>query len=219
MKIERGEDPGPFRKAAQYKPHLRPLFRCRCAYCLMPDDRLGGEEGMTVDHFRPESRYPDLRLAWANLYYACSVCNSQYKRDYPTLEEERAGKRFVDPCANDYDDHFRLAPDPATGALCRVRPLSEAAEYSVLRLKLNYRKPLHDYWRGLNQEETLLLEREIEIRERLEDCKRLTEQGGPNDELRHLRRDYELQLRKTHAELADVRQLRPFPVEQRPTAG
>ncbi len=135
MRIERGRDPGPFCKAAQYKPHLRPLFRRRCAYCLMPDDRLGGEDGMTVDHFRPESRYHDLRLAWANLYYACSVCNSQYKRDYPTLEEERAGKRFVDPCEEDYDDHFRLVPDPVTGALCRVRSLSEAAEYSALAFR------------------------------------------------------------------------------------
>lgn len=219
MRVERGPDPGPFRKAAQYKPHLRPLFRRRCAYCLMPDDRLGGEDGMTVDHFRPESRYPDLRLAWANLYYACSVCNSHYKRDHPTPEEEGAGKRFVDPCQEDYDDHFRLVPDPATGTFCRVRPLSEAAEYSVFRLRLNRRKPLQDFWRELDRAETQLLGRVDEILPLLEACQRLTEQRGPSDELHRLRKDYELQLRRTHASLAAVRQLRPFPVEREQLAG
>ncbi len=219
MRIERGRDPGPFRKAARYKPYLRPLFRRRCAYCLMPDDRLGGEDGMTVDHFLPESRYRDLRLAWANLYYACSVCNSQYKRDYPTLEEVRAGKRFVDPCQEDYDDHFRLVPDPITGVLCRVQALSGAAEYSVLRLGLNRRKFLRDYWRGLDYAEAQLVHRDNEIRQGLEDCKRAIQQDGPSDELHRLRKDYELQLRKTHVDLNAVRQLRPFPVKRNHLGG
>ena len=109
MRIERGPSPGPLPDHTAYKPHLRPLFRFRWRYCLTPDDRLGGEEGMTVDHFKPQRRYPELRLSWSNLYYACSICNSHYKKDYPTLGEEAEGKRFVDPCEEDPDEHFRLS--------------------------------------------------------------------------------------------------------------
>ena len=165
MKIERRSDPGPFSKHSDYKQHLRLLFRCRCAYCLTPDDRLGGEEAMTVDHFKPVARYKDLKLTWSNLYYACIVCNSHYKKDFPSPEEEAAGKRFVDPCSEDPDDHFRLVPDPDTGDLCRVRPLSESvlADYTIYRLKFNQRRFLRDFWREIHQEERQCLKRKREI--------------------------------------------------------
>jgi hypothetical protein len=86
MIIDRGEDPGPFSQPRDYVTHLRGRFRRRCAYCLTPDDRLGGEEGMKVDHFLPESRHADLRLAWSNLYYCCDVCNNR-KSNFPTPDE------------------------------------------------------------------------------------------------------------------------------------
>jgi len=212
MRIERGPDPGPFSDPAGYRPHLRPLFRCRCAYCLMPDDRLGGEEGMTVDHFKPQRRYPALRLSWSNLYYACSICNSHYKKDCPTPEEEARGERFVDPCKEDPDEHFRLVRDPDTGDRCRVHPLSPTAQYVIFRLKLNARKSLRDFWRLLDQEESRLLGRQNEIRQRLEDCWQTIRRCGSSQELQGLRTDYESQLSASQRELDTVRLLRPFPV-------
>jgi uncharacterized protein (TIGR02646 family) len=212
MRIERGPEPGPFRDSARYKSHLRPLFRCRCAYCLMPDDRLGGEESMTVDHFKPERWYPRLRVSWSNLYYACSVCNSHYKKDHPTPDEEAEGKRFVDPCLEDPDDHFRLVRDPVTGDLCRVVSVSSApAEYAIFRLKLNRRKFLRDFWRSLHHRELNLLKKQDEIRQRLEDCTQLIQLHGLNDELRRLRTDYQTRLKAAFAELDSVWFLRPFP--------
>lgn len=215
MKIERGPEPGPFPDPTDYKPHLRPLFRCRCAYCLTPDDRLGGEEGMTVDHFKPVAagRYPHLRLAWSNLYYACSICNSHYKKDHPKPEEEAEGKCFVDPCEQDPDDHFRLVCDTNTDELCRVRPLSPFAEYTVFRLKLNYRKQLRDFWRFLHHEELRLLKRERDIRLRLEDCTNVVQRNGLSDELQRLQADYEGQYATILTDIEATRQLRPFPVE------
>ena len=76
---------------------------------------------MTVNHFKPECRFPELRFSWPNLYYACLVCNSHYKKDYPTAEEEAEGKRFIDPSEEDPDDHFRLVRDPNGGEPRRVR--------------------------------------------------------------------------------------------------
>jgi uncharacterized protein (TIGR02646 family) len=212
MKIERGPDPGLFPHHAHYKPHLRPVFRCRCAYCLMPDDRLGGEEAMTVDHFKPERRYPQLRLAWCNLYYSCSICNSHYKKDHPKPEEEAQGKRFVDPCEEDCDEHFRLVRDNQTGDFCRVSPLSPAAEYSVFRLKLNQRPFLRHFWRELDHEERQLLGRQQEIHDRIEDCARLAQRQPSNEEFQRIRADFESQLAATIADLEAIRQIRPFPV-------
>jgi hypothetical protein len=175
----------------------------------MPDDRLGGEDGMTVDHFRPECRYPELRLSWSNLYYACAVCNGHYKKDHPTAAEEAEGKRFVDPCAEDPDDHFRLVYAPDARDLYRVRALSPAAEYVVFRLKLNQRKSLRDFWRLLGHEESCLLRREKEIRQMLE----LLEAKGQSDELQRIRDDFRVQLNEALAKLDSVRLLRPFPIE------
>jgi len=212
MRIKRGPDPGPFSDSSRYRAHLRPLFRCRCAYCLMPDERLGGEEGMTVDHFKPQRRYPALRMSWSNLYYACPVCNSHYKKDYPTPEEEAEGKRFVDPCEEDPDEHFRLVRERGTGDRWQVHPLSPAAGYVVFRLKLNHRKTLRDFWRFLHHEETQLLRRQDEIRQRLGDCSQLIRHSGPSLELQRLQTDYESQLTASARELDTVRLLRPFPV-------
>jgi uncharacterized protein (TIGR02646 family) len=152
MIIDRGEDPGPFSQPRDYVTHLRGRFRRRCAYCLTPDDRLGGEEGMKVDHFLPESRHADLRLAWSNLYYCCDVCNNR-KSNFPTPDESISGKRFVDPCSDDPDDHFRLVKDPTTDDFCRVAWLSVPAEYEVKRLQFNRRRFLRDYWRELSANE------------------------------------------------------------------
>ena len=152
MIIDRGADPGPFSQPRDYVSHLREVFRRRCAYCLTPDDRLGGEEGMKVDHFMPESRHADLRLAWTNLYYCCDVCNNR-KSNYPTPAEIDNGMRFVDPCVEDPDNHFRLIKDRRSGDFCSVKSVSSTAEYEVKRLQFNRRPFLRDFWRGLCAEE------------------------------------------------------------------
>lgn len=74
--------------AWEHKGHpLRELFHqdCRaesepklCAYC---DGDLRSTSGDTIDHFAPKSEFPELRLSWHNLFPACHLCNSVYKRD------------------------------------------------------------------------------------------------------------------------------------------
>lgn len=164
MIIQRGNDPGPFSQHRQYVTHLRELFRRRCAYCLTPDDRLGGEEAMKVDHFQPESRYQHLRLVWTNLYYCCDVCNNR-KSNFPTPQEEAAGERFVDPCLEDPDHHFQLVRESAMGDFCRVISLTRPAEYEVKRLQFNRRPFLRDFWRELHARERTLQSRRGHILE------------------------------------------------------
>jgi uncharacterized protein (TIGR02646 family) len=66
---------------------LRELFHrhCRpesepalCAYC---DGDLKATSGDTIDHFLPKGEFPELWLSWNNLFPACHLCNSKYKRD------------------------------------------------------------------------------------------------------------------------------------------
>ena len=196
MRIRRGDDPGPFSRPRDYVTYLRALFRHRCAYCLTPDDRLGGEEGMNVDHFLPESRRRDLRLAWANLYYSCDVCNNR-KSDYPTAEEVAQGMRFVDPCAEDPDEHFRLAREPESGDHCRVVYLSEPAKYMIFRLQFNRRPFLRDFWRELDAAERKWTEHRRFVME-------LQAQIGGSAP------DAESLLARCESELASIQQLWPF---------
>lgn len=215
MRIERGPDPGPFANPSdykrKYKPFLRSLFRRRCAYCQQPDDRFGGEEGATVDHFKPEGRFRELQFQWSNLYYSCAVCNCHYKKQYPTPAEEADGKRFVDPCAEDPDDHFRMVHDQSTGNLSRIRPLTPAAEYTVFRLKLNDRPSLRDFWREIDQDEQQLNERLGQIENGLTTCADIAAKLNDSG-IKQLKSDYESQMQNCLRELDRVRSLRPFPV-------
>lgn len=162
MIIQRGDDPGPFTKHRHYLPFLRELFRRRCAYCLTPDDKSGGEEGMQVDHFIPESRQPELRLAWHNLYYCCSACNLR-KSNYPSPAEIERGCRFIDPCNDDPIHFFCLTQDNVTGDYCVVTALSPVADYEISRLQFNRRKDLRDFWRELNAQERDWMRRRSQI--------------------------------------------------------
>ena len=213
MRIERGPDPGPFNNPSdykrKYKPFLRSLFRCRCAYCQSHDDRFGGEDGATVDHFKPEGRYHELRCSWSNLYYACHVCNCHYKKQFPTPDEEAQGKRFVDPCAEDPDDHFRMVQDESTGDISRIRFLSPAAEYTIFRLKLNDRKSLRDFWRNLHHAERRLAERLGEM----DDCLSRCADIATDPQIESLRSVCESQRLDCVQELERVRSLRPFPID------
>jgi uncharacterized protein (TIGR02646 family) len=212
MGILRGPDPGPFKKHGAYKPYLQPLFRERCAYCLAPDNRNGGLEGMTVDHFLDQKHHPELRLAWTNLYYSCVVCNSHYKKDYPTEDEEKAGFRFVDPCKEDPDDHFCMVRDPKTGELCQVRGLSAPAKYAIWRLHLNARRALRDFWRELEHLEIRELTRINEIDRLLGDLEAEAGRHGRSPAMKAICDDYALTRGAHTATLTLIRSLRPFPI-------
>jgi len=114
-----------------FRPYVRQDFHACCAYCLMHEFWAGGERNFELDHFQPVSLFPERERDFYNLYYACHVCN-QAKSDHwppPTLEARGIG--FVDLCADDWETHFRLLPDG------NLTPLTEAARYTLLTLRLN----------------------------------------------------------------------------------
>lgn len=118
-------------------PYLRPDFQYRCAYCLTHERFfLDGEAG-EVDHHRPLNPpaalgkdFSPLKSAYDNLYWSCSRCNLYKGNLWPTDEEYGRGERFVDPCAEDHDDHWETHPD---GALTATTP---TGQYTIKNIRL-----------------------------------------------------------------------------------
>ena len=156
-------------------------------------------------------------MAWSNLYYSCVVCNSHYKKDHPTEEEEAQGHRFVDPCQEDPDDHFRMTRDPVTGTLSRVRALTDPAVFTLRILRFNSRRALSDFWRELDRLERGALSRMGEIQGFLEQLQQHAETRGASRDLDAVHDDYARQFQQLSDHLAHIRSMRPFPVDNEAT--
>ncbi|MBX3282445.1 MAG: HNH endonuclease [Acidobacteria bacterium] len=91
-----------------WKPQLATEGEHRCVYCSIHDNRWGGERIFHVEHFKPKSKFKALINSYANLFYACPVCNV-FKSDswfdapvgdwtvchYPDPSEYNYGEFFV----------------------------------------------------------------------------------------------------------------------------
>jgi uncharacterized protein (TIGR02646 family) len=88
-----------------------------CAYC---DAVLGEASPETMDHFLPEHAAPDLGLAWDNLFPACALCNSSFKRTRWSCRLLRPDRDLfrAEQGSSDLDEIRRwFYFDPVTGAL------------------------------------------------------------------------------------------------------
>jgi uncharacterized protein (TIGR02646 family) len=139
MKVTRGADPGPLSPYGRYKPHLQRVFCNRCAYCRTVEVMLGGYDAMTIDHFRPRGvkRYAHLVERWANLYYACAVCNRRKHKSWPSRAEATRGEVFVDCCRDDPNNHIRIGTSGPMPGRSAVVSLTSAGAFSIKTIKLN----------------------------------------------------------------------------------
>lgn len=96
-----------------YLPWVRADFRECCAYCLFHEVLAGGPDNFELDHFRPKSGHenPCEAELFLNLYYACHVCNKYKAAQWPSDAVREKGYRFVDPCTEDFSEHFRTESD------------------------------------------------------------------------------------------------------------
>jgi uncharacterized protein (TIGR02646 family) len=76
--------------------------RDRCMYC---ED----SEGTAIEHFWPKATYPERAFDWLNYLLACTLCNSNFKRDRFPLDH--AGQPLlVHPIEDEPLDHLALSP-------------------------------------------------------------------------------------------------------------
>ncbi len=108
---------------------LRDRFHCLCAYC---EETCPGE----VEHFQPQSKYPQMVYVWENWLFACHSCNHSKAQKWP-----RGG--YVDPCSASHQkrpERF-FSFEPATCEIIAKPGISGRAKAKARRmirdLKLN----------------------------------------------------------------------------------
>ena len=111
-----------------YRPWLRDEFDFRCVYCLQRETwgRTTGE--FELDHFKPQSLNPQLRLDYLNLLYACRRCNGA-----------KGNQAVGDPLRLLRATHVTTLPDGS------LRPHNHDTERLIEQLDLN--SPKHKEWR------------------------------------------------------------------------
>ena len=117
--------PGPFSKSRDYIDALAEEFYHSCVYCLMPDVFGGTFE---VEHYRPESKFKDLRSEYSNLFYACRACNGRKGKKW--FEPEPDGAYIVNPCQDAMGEHLWFEAK-------RAKPRSKAGKLTEETLRLN----------------------------------------------------------------------------------
>jgi uncharacterized protein (TIGR02646 family) len=98
----------------------------RCMYC---ED----SEGSGIDHFWPRNGHPYRAFDWLNYLLACSICNSNSKRDQFPLDQS-GQPLLVDPTAEDPLDHLTLT-SPGV-----IRATTEKGRRSIEIFRLDRKK-------------------------------------------------------------------------------
>ena len=89
---------------------LRADFDNKCGYCDT-SDRYLTIDYFEIDHFKPKSKFEDLKHEYSNLVYSCKNCNmfksSYWASDSPDIFETELGNEgMVDPCSQRYTNLY-----------------------------------------------------------------------------------------------------------------
>lgn len=106
----------------------------RCVYCDCPEEDIGGEPMMELDHFRPEAYFEGLRDDPTNLVYACRSCNGKKRHDWPAGSGEIThvdGEGYLDPFVEQRTMYLRVLRSGF------IEPLNPPGAYLVFKLGLN----------------------------------------------------------------------------------
>jgi hypothetical protein len=114
-----------------YKHYLRQDFGYRCAYCSIHEYTWGSHRNFDIDHFRPQSIFRELELAYSNLYWTCNRCNRLKRNIWPSKDLLSAGIRFIDPCDESPTRHYY---DDGQGSLVAT---TAPGSYTIRQIRLN----------------------------------------------------------------------------------
>lgn len=99
-----------------HKPDLKEDFNNHCGYCNSYDGFR--HTYFEVDHFVPKDFFKPLGnitvTQYSNLIYSCKFCNNHKSNKWPSQSEtifNRNNEGFVDPCTDDYANHFKRTAD------------------------------------------------------------------------------------------------------------
>lgn len=96
-KHRRRQNPPSYAPYRRYKPILKQEFASQCVYCRLPDGTKG-DDTFGVDHYCPQSKFPELATTYTNLFYACNCCNRRKGAFWPTDAQWHARQFIPNPC-------------------------------------------------------------------------------------------------------------------------
>ena len=116
----RRHGPYGYKEYESYRDWLRDEFSFRCVFCLSRE-QWGLVRGMwDIDHFAPQHNYPQRKLDYENLLYACHTCNST-----------KSDQIVPDPCEIAFGECIEVHEDGTISAL------NENGERLIDRLRLD----------------------------------------------------------------------------------
>lgn len=117
-----------------YRQDIRIDCLGRCVYCDAHENELGGEECMTLDHFKPQNHFRSLQNDPTNLVWACIKCNGFKQNYWPAIGTSNIvsrGMGFIDPFLENRFEYFDILQDGS------FKALKAPADYLIRTLKLN----------------------------------------------------------------------------------
>lgn len=140
-KIRRSENIQSSNNYLIYKEQLVKDFRDLCGYC--GKNRNYFFDNFQIDHFRPKSKYPDLKNDYNNLVLSCPICNRNKSDDWPTNDKNvyhNDSIGYVDPASKEFDKVFYRDED---GNICSNY---DYGKYMITKLKFDIR-PIKELWK------------------------------------------------------------------------
>ena len=139
-KIRRSENIQSSNNYLIYKEQLVKDFRDLCGYC--GKNRNYFFDNFQIDHFRPKSKYPDLKNDYNNLVLSCPICNRNKSDDWPTNDKNvyhNDSIGYVDPASKEFDEVFYRDEDG------NIFSNYDYGKYMITKLKFDIR-PIKELW-------------------------------------------------------------------------
>ncbi len=104
----------------------------QCVYCAIHEAPWGGIDHYHIDHFRPQSKFDELKNKITNLYYSCPICNKFKSDDWKNEPDNLNDICYPDPSDHNYSDLFNWDKTNHT-----LEGIYVSSKYLVNRLYLN----------------------------------------------------------------------------------
>ncbi|MBN2836389.1 MAG: HNH endonuclease [Candidatus Delongbacteria bacterium] len=105
----------------------------QCVYCSISEKAFGGIRNFHIEHYKPKSKFPELRDEFSNLFYSCSICNCFKGNDWPNEPtKDLSSISYPKPSKINYKNLFVVNTKDG-----RIDGKNIAASYMIEKLFLN----------------------------------------------------------------------------------
>jgi hypothetical protein len=116
-----------------WKPQLADEGHHQCVYCSISEASFGGLRNFHVEHYKPKAVFPEFENEYGNLFFACAICNSFKRDDWPgECDQDLSEMAYPNPASVNIGDYIDV--NSVDGEVTGTR---NATKYLIERLFLN----------------------------------------------------------------------------------